>query len=89
MNNYDLHEEAEFLENTVSAYTVAREVAAFRSLRWRLKLPWPDGSCLYLTESVDGVTVPKIFDSYDSVREAHDEICCKGVNGIIELVMEE
>lgn len=88
MNSYDLHEEAEFLENTVSSYALAREVAVFRSLRWTLKLPWPDGSYLYLTESVDGVNVPKIFDSYDSVKEAHDEICCKGINGMIELVVE-
>ena len=88
MNSYDLHEEAEFLENMVSAYSLAREVAVFRSLRWRLKLPWPDGSYLYLTESVNGETVPKIYDSYDSVKEAHDDICCKGINGMIELVME-
>lgn len=86
MNNFQLHEEAEFLENTITPYQLAREVAIVRSFKYKLKLPWPEGDYTYLLGSDN---TPKVFDSYSEVKEYHDTVCCKGVNGVIEVVVEE
>lgn len=86
MNNLQLHEEAEFLESTVTPYQLAREVAIMRSLKYKLKLPWSEGDYTYLLGSDN---TPKVFDSYSEVKEYHDTVCCKGVNGVIEVAMEE